>query len=223
MVKLTRIYTRGGDKGKTALGGGQRVVKHHPRVAAYGSVDEANAAVGLARLHTATLEDPEIDAMLDGILGRIQNDLFDLGADLATPEVKDPKYPPLRIVPEQVARLEGEIDRLNAELEPLNSFVLPGGSPAAAYLHLARTVARRAEREITALAESETINPEAVRYVNRLSDLFFVMSRFVNDKGAGDVLWEPGATRNAAGGGAADSAKKVARGSARKGAKRQKP
>ncbi len=223
MVKLTRIYTRGGDKGKTALGGGQRVVKHHPRVAAYGSVDEANAAVGLARLHTAELKDPEIDAMLDGILGRIQNDLFDLGADLATPEVKDPKYPPLRIVPEQVARLEGEIDRLNAELEPLNSFVLPGGSAAAAYLHLARTVARRAEREITALAESETINPEAVRYVNRLSDLFFVMSRFVNDKGAGDVLWEPGATRNAAGGGAADSAKKVARGSARKGAKRQKP
>jgi cob(I)alamin adenosyltransferase len=223
MVKLTRIYTRGGDKGKTALGGGQRVVKHHPRVAAYGTVDETNAAVGLARLHTSAL--PEIDA----ILGRVQNDLFDLGADLATPEVKDPKYPPLRIVPEQVERLEGEIDQLNAELAPLNSFVLPGGTPAAACLHLARTVARRAEREITALAGSETINPEAVRYVNRLSDLFFVMSRFVNDKGAGDVLWQPGATRGAtrnaegaAGGGAADSAKKVAKGGAGKGAKRQK-
>jgi cob(I)alamin adenosyltransferase len=224
MVKLTRIYTRGGDKGKTALGGGQRVVKHHPRVAAYGTVDEANAAVGLARLHTAKLENPAIDA----ILGRVQNDLFDLGADLATPEVQDPKYPPLRIVAEQVERLEGEIDRLNADLAPLNSFVLPGGSPAAACLHLARTVARRAEREITALAKSETINPEAVRYVNRLSDLFFVRSRFVNDKGAGDVLWEPGATRSAGGstagraGGAADSAKKVAKGSARKGSKRQK-
>jgi len=191
VVKLTRIYTKGGDKGKTALGSGQRVVKHHPRVAAYGSVDEANAAVGLARLHSAKLDDPEIDA----ILGRVQNDLFDLGADLATPQVENPEYPPLRIVPEQVERLEREIDKLNAELAPLNSFVLPGGSAAAAYLHLARTVARRAEREITALAESETVNPEAVRYVNRLSDLFFVMSRYVNDKGAGDVLWEPGATR----------------------------
>ena len=191
MVKLTRIYTRGGDKGKTSLGGGERVVKHHPRVAAYGTVDEANAAVGLARLHTAALDDPEIDA----ILGRIQNDLFDLGADLATPEVENPQYPPLRIVSEQVERLEGEIDRLNAELQPLNSFVLPGGSPAAACLHLARTVARRAEREITLLAESEAINPEAVRYVNRLSDLLFVMSRTLNGKGAGDVLWQPGANR----------------------------
>jgi len=191
MVKLTRIYTKGGDKGKTALGSGKRVVKHHPRVAAYGTVDETNAAVGLARLHTATLDDPEIDA----ILGRVQNDLFDLGADLATPEVENPEFPPLRIVAEQVERLEREIDRLNAELAPLNSFVLPGGSAAAAYLHLARTVARRAEREITALAESDTINPEAIRYINRLSDLFFVMSRSVNDRGAGDVLWEPGATR----------------------------
>lgn len=191
MVKLTRIYTRGGDKGKTALGTGKRVVKHHPRVTAYGSVDETNAAVGLARLHTAALSDPEADA----ILGRIQNDLFDLGADLATPEVEKPEFPPLRIVAEQVERLEREIDRLNAELQPLNSFVLPGGSPAAAYLHLARTVARRAEREITLLAESEAINPEAVRYINRLSDLFFVMSRYLNGRGAGDVLWEPGATR----------------------------
>ena len=191
MVKLTRIYTKGGDKGKTALGSGKRVAKHHPRVAAYGTVDEANAAVGLVRLHAAGLPDPEIDA----ILGRVQNDLFDLGADLATPQVENPDYPPLRIVPEQIERLEREIDRLNADLRPLNSFVLPGGTPAAAYLHLARTVTRRAEREITLLAESETINPEAVRYVNRLSDLFFVMSRYLNDRGAGDVLWEPGANR----------------------------
>ncbi|WP_299395837.1 cob(I)yrinic acid a,c-diamide adenosyltransferase [Pelagibius sp.] len=191
MVKLTRIYTKGGDKGKTALGSGQRVAKHHPRVAAYGTVDEANAAVGLARLHTQGLPDPEVDA----ILGRVQNDLFDLGADLATPEVENPEYPPLRITAPQVDRLEGEIDRLNADLEPLNSFVLPGGSPAAAFLHQARTVARRAEREITTLAEAEAINPEAIRYINRLSDLLFVMSRYVNDKGAGDVLWVPGANR----------------------------
>lgn len=191
MVKLTRIYTKGGDKGKTALSSGQRVVKHHPRVAAYGTVDETNAAVGLARLHSAELPDQSIDA----ILSRVQNDLFDLGADLATPEVENPEYPPLRITTPQVERLEQEIDRLNADLAPLNSFVLPGGSPTAAYLHLARTVSRRAEREITALAESESINPEAIRYINRLSDLFFVMSRYVNDKGAGDVLWVPGANR----------------------------
>jgi cob(I)alamin adenosyltransferase len=203
MVKLTRIYTKGGDKGKTALSSGQRVVKHHPRVAAYGAVDETNAAVGLARLHTGAPKDPgsgpnagpDADPEIDEILGRIQNDLFDLGADLATPESDNPEFPPLRIVAEQTERLEAEIDELNAELAPLNSFVLPGGSPAAAYLHLARTLARRAEREITALAESEAINPEAVRYINRLSDLFFVMSRYLNDKGAGDVLWEPGATR----------------------------
>ncbi len=191
MVKLTRIYTKGGDKGKTALGSGQRVAKHHPRVAAYGTVDEANAAVGLARLHSEALPDRTIDE----ILGRVQNDLFDLGADLATPEVENPEYPPLRITAPQVERLEREIDQLNAELAPLNSFVLPGGSPAAAYLHLARTVARRAEREITALAEAEAINPEAIRYINRLSDLLFVMSRHVNDKGARDVLWVPGANR----------------------------
>ena len=191
MVVLNRIYTRTGDAGETALGDGSRVPKQSLRVAAYGTVGEANAAVGLARLHTAALDDPEIDA----ILGRIQNDLFDLGADLATPEVENPKYPPLRIVSEQVARLEREIDGLNAELQPLNSFVLPGGSPAAAYLHLARTMTRRAEREVTLLAESEVINPEAIRYVNRLSDLLFVMSRTLNGKGARDVLWQPGANR----------------------------
>ena len=223
MVKLTRIYTRGGDKGKTSLGSGSRVEKHHPRVAAYGTVDETNAAVGLARLHTAGLPDPEIDA----ILGRVQNDLFDLGADLATPEVENPEFPPLRIVPAQVERLEREIDRLNAELAPLNSFVLPGGCPAAAYLHLARTVARRAEREITQLAENDAINPEAIRYINRLSDLFFVMSRHVNDKGAGDVLWAPGATRGDqpgdADGHAQGGADGRAGGAGKQAAKRRKP
>ena len=190
MVKLTRIYTRGGDKGKTSLSSGARVPKHDPRVAAYGTVDETNAAIGLARLHSAA-DHPEMDA----ILSRIQNDLFDLGADLATPEVENPEYPPLRIVAQQVERLEQEIDRLNADLAPLDSFVLPGGSPLSAYLHLARTIARRAEREMTALAEQESINPETVRYINRLSDLLFVMSRYANDKGAGDVLWVPGANR----------------------------
>ena len=187
MVKLDRIYTGGGDKGETSLGDGTRVAKHGLRVASYGSVDEANAAIGLARLHCA--DD------LDEMLGRIQNDLFDLGADLATPERDNPKHPPLRIVAQQVARLEGEIDQINEALDPLTSFVLPGGTPAAAYLHLARTQARRAEREMTALAETETVNPEAVRYINRLSDLLFVLARHANDKGAKDVLWTPGANR----------------------------
>lgn len=188
MVQLTRIYTKGGDKGSTSLGNGKRVPKHDPRVAAYGAVDEANATIGLVRLHTR--ETPEIDAML----GHIQNDLFDLGADLCTPD--DPAdYPPLRIVEAQVRRLEQEIDRLNAELKPLNSFILPGGTPAAAYLHLARTVARRAEREITALAETAAVNPQAIKYVNRLSDHLFVLSRYVNDRGAQDVLWVPGKNR----------------------------
>lgn len=191
MVTLSKIYTRTGDAGETGLGDGSRRPKTDVRIAAYGTVDEANAAVGLARLHTAGLPDRSVDE----ILGRVQNDLFDLGADLATPEVENPEYPPLRITASQVERLEGEIDRLNADLAPLNSFVLPGGSAAAAYLHLARTVARRAEREITALAEAEAINPEAIRYINRLSDLLFVMSRHVNDKGAADVLWVPGANR----------------------------
>ena len=187
MVKLTRIYTRGGDKGQTSLGDGARVAKHDPRVAAYGTVDEANAAVGLARTHT--------DGELDAILGRVQNDLFDLGADLCRPEGQDADRPPLRITAGQVERLEAEIDQINAGLAELTSFVLPAGTPAAAALHLARTIARRAEREITALAEAETINPEAVRYINRLSDLLFVLARQANGGGAQDVLWEPGANR----------------------------
>ncbi len=193
MVRLTRIYTKGGDKGETSLGSGARVAKHDPRVAAYGTVDEANATIGLARLH---LGDAQAQTEADAILGRVQNDLFDLGADLCRPET--PKSgepsppPPLRVTAGQVARLEGEIDRLNADLAPLKSFVLPGGTPGAAYLHLARTVARRAEREMTALAQSEAVNPEAIRYINRLSDLLFVLARALNDGGAQDVLWEPG-------------------------------
>jgi len=187
MVQLTRIYTRGGDKGKTSLGNGERVEKHDQRVAAYGAVDEANATIGLARLHTAG------DA--DAMLARIQNDLFDLGADLCTPEAEGDTRERLRIVASQVERLEREIDAMNAELAPLKSFVLPGGTPAASYLHLARTVARRAEREMTALAVRETVNPDALRYINRVSDHLFVMARYLNDKGARDVLWSPGATR----------------------------
>lgn len=186
MVQLTRIYTKGGDKGSTSLGSGKRVKKHDLRVSAYGTVDEANAAIGVARLHTVG----DIDAMLN----RIQNDLFDLGADLCQPE--DPKdYPPLRVVEAQVERLEQEIDRLNAELQPLKSFVLSGGTPAAAHLHLARTITRRAERDMTALMEHQEINPAALRYINRLSDLLFVMARYVNDKGRADVLWVPGQNR----------------------------
>ena len=189
MVQLTRIYTRGGDKGETSLGDGQRVPKHDLRVTAYGTVDETNACLGLARLHCA--DKPEADAML----ARIQNDLFDLGADLCTPDSERLKHEPLRIIAAQVERLEGEIDALNAELAPLKSFILPGGSPVAAYLHLARTVSRRAERDMTLLAEREAVNAEAIRYVNRLSDLLFVLARHLNDKGAQDVLWEPGLTR----------------------------
>lgn len=187
MVQLTRIYTRGGDKGQTSLGDGTRVPKHSLRMDAIGTVDEANGVVGLARLHA----EGEADAMLE----RIQNDLFDLGADLCTPERENPEYPPLRIVETQVERLEQEIDRLNAELSPLKSFVLPGGSPAAAYLHLGRTVARRAERLMTELATAEAVNEAALRYVNRLSDHLFVLARWLNDKGAADVLWKPGANR----------------------------
>jgi cob(I)alamin adenosyltransferase len=185
MVKLTRIYTRGGDKGETSLGGGKRVPKHDPRVAAYGTVDEANAAIGCARLHTSG----EADAML----ARVQNDLFDLGADLATPE--GGKKQSLRIIESQVERLETEIDALNEDLRPLESFILPGGGAAAAYLHLARTVTRRAERLITRLAQDQPVNPLAIRYVNRLSDHLFVLARHLNDGGAGDILWIPGANR----------------------------
>ena len=187
MVKLTKIYTRGGDKGQTSLGNGKRVAKHDLRVAAYGTVDEANAVIGLVRLDT--------EGELDLLLERIQNDLFDVGADLCTPEEADPKYPPLRITADQVERLEQEIDHYNAALEPLTSFILPGGTKLAAQFHLARTVARRAEREMTALAEQETVNTEAVKYVNRLSDLFFVLARHANDGGRADVLWVPGANR----------------------------
>jgi cob(I)alamin adenosyltransferase len=187
MVKLTRIYTRGGDKGKTSLGNGTRVAKQSPRVAAFGTVDEANAAIGLARLHLGGDE--------DAMLARIQNDLFDLGADLCTPEGGERGAGALRIVTAQVKRLETEIDAMNAGLAPLNSFVLPGGSPAAAYLHLARTVTRRAERLACALAAEEPLNPEAIKYLNRLSDHLFVLSRRLNDNGAADVLWQPGATR----------------------------
>jgi cob(I)alamin adenosyltransferase len=187
MVKLTRIYTRGGDKGETSLGDGTRIPKHDPRVEAYGAVDEANAVIGIARLHTS--------AEADSMLAHIQNDLFDLGADLCTPEATAPKHPPLRVVPAQVMRLEREIDAMNAELRPLDSFVLPGGSAASAYLHLARTVVRRAERQMTALAVREPVNPVAIEYVNRLSDHLFVLSRHLNDRGAKDVLWVPGQNR----------------------------
>src|SRR5580704_9961877 len=187
MVKLTRIYTRGGDKGKTSLGDGARVTKQSLRVEAYGTVDEANAAVGLARLH--------VDGDSDAMLARIQNDLFDLGADLCTPEGGSRGAGALRIVAAQVKRLETEIDAMNAALRPLDSFILPGGTPAAAYLHLARTVTRRAERLVCALAAAEPVSPEAVKYLNRLSDHLFVLGRRVNDGGARDVLWRPGATR----------------------------
>jgi cob(I)alamin adenosyltransferase len=189
MVTLNRIYTRGGDQGETSLGDGRRVPKHDIRVAAYGTVDEANAAVGLARLHTA--EAPAFDAML----ARIQNDLFDLGADLCTPEDGRKATGALRIVAAQVDRLEAEIDAMNADLAPLTSFILPGGTALAAYLHLARTVTRRAERLVTALAGAEPLNPEAIKYLNRLSDHLFVLGRHANGNGAGDVLWVPGGNR----------------------------
>jgi cob(I)alamin adenosyltransferase len=184
MVKLTRIYTRGGDKGETSLGDGARVAKHDPRVDAYGTVDEANAVIGVARLYAKG----EVDRMLK----RIQNDLFDLGADLCRPLADKTS---LRIASQQVERLEREIDSLNAKLAPLNSFVLPGGTPCGAYLHLARTMVRRAERTMTALAEREWVNPEAVKFVNRLSDHLFVLSRHVNGDGSDDVLWVPGENR----------------------------
>ena len=187
MVTLTKIYTRGGDKGETSLGDGRRVAKHDLRVAAYGTVDETNAVVGLARLHT--------DGDADDMLARIQNDLFDLGADLCTPETGRKAEGALRIVDAQVDRLENEIDAINAGLRPLTSFILPGGSPAAAHLHLARTVSRRAERLICELSESEPVNTAAVRYINRLSDHLFVLARHLNNGGTNDVLWVPGGNR----------------------------
>jgi len=190
MVVLNKIYTKTGDAGETALGNGARVAKYALRVASYGTVDELNATVGLARLAA--------DAEMVAHLSRIQNDLFDLGADLCRPDMHkdaEAEYPPLRMVAGQVARLESEIDEMNAALEPLRSFVLPGGSALAAHLHLCRTVARRAERLTVELASMEEVNPEAVKYLNRLSDWFFVAGRVANDNGRSDVLWVPGANR----------------------------
>ena len=186
-MKLDRIYTRGGDSGATSLGDGTRVPKHSLRVRAMGSVDEANAAIGVAAVHLG----PE----LRGMVMRIQNDLFDLGADLCVPEKQSAGRERLRIAAGQVAALEREIDRLNEGLAPLTTFVLPGGSPASAHLHLARTIARRAERDVSELAAGEPINPELVKYLNRVSDLLFVMARYANDRGAADVLWQPGLNR----------------------------
>jgi len=200
MVALDRIYTRGGDKGDTSLGRGERVAKHDPRVEAYGTVDEANSVIGLARAAVErTLKSDAHRASIDEMLKRIQNDLFDLGADLCTISAKEGDSKEgrqaLRIVASQTERLEKEIDAMNAELAPLKSFILPGGSDAAAWLHLARTVARRAERRMTALAAEQSVNPEAIKYVNRLSDHLFVLARRVNDNGASDVLWVPGGAR----------------------------
>ena len=193
MVKLNKIYTRTGDDGTTGLGTGERRLKFDLRIEAYGTVDEANACIGLARVHTGALH-AEIDVML----GRIQNDLFDLGADLATPDTgKDLGYEPLRIVASQVKRVEEDIDLLNKNLQPLRSFVLSGGSPASAALHLARTVARRAERIMVELAQNpaEHINRDGLKYINRVSDFLFVAARVVNDNGIADVLWVPGKNR----------------------------
>lgn len=189
MVVLSKIYTKTGDAGETALGNGARVAKHSLRVSAYGTVDETNATVGLARLHSGEM---------DAALARISNDLFDLGADLCTPDrhLDDTaEYPRLRIITGQVARLESEIDAMNTKLTPLRSFILPGGSALAAQLHLCRTVCRRAERGVVELAAVEDVNPEAVKYLNRLSDWFFVAGRIANNDGKNDVLWVPGLTR----------------------------
>ncbi len=185
MVKLDKIYTRGGDKGQSGLTDGSRRSKADARFAAIGAVDETNCAIGIARL--------QAEADLDAMLARIQNDLFDLGADLSTPE--DGGRTALRVVAAQVTRLEQEIDAMNGALAPLTSFVLPGGARAAAHLHLARAIARRAERDMVALAAKESVNTEALRYINRLSDHLFVMARLANDGGAGDVLWIPGSNR----------------------------
>jgi cob(I)alamin adenosyltransferase len=201
MVKLNKIYTRTGDDGSTGLGDGERRAKNDPRVAAYGDVDEANCAIGLAR--RAIAEAPGADlALIEATLARVQNDLFDLGADLCVPESKSAAvgaHPPLRIAMSQVDQIEQAIDRLNAELSPLRSFVLPGGTGAAAALHLARTICRRAERQIVALAAipGEIVGAPALAYINRLSDYLFVAARFANDRGRADVLWIPGANQGA--------------------------
>ncbi|WP_371156838.1 cob(I)yrinic acid a,c-diamide adenosyltransferase [Jannaschia sp. 2305UL9-9] len=191
MVVLSKIYTRTGDAGTTALGDGSRVPKTSPRVEAYGTVDEANATIGMARLHAT--------GDMDARLAMIQNDMFDLGADLCRPDMAkdaEAEYPPLRMTPAQVDRLEAEIDAMNDALEPLRSFVLPGGSALSAHLHLCRTVTRRAERLCVDLAASEDVNEAAIKYLNRLSDWFFVASRIANDDGRADVLWVPGANRS---------------------------
>ena len=187
MVTLSRIYTKTGDSGETGLGDGSRISKASARIAAIGAVDETNAAIGIARL--------DVESDFDAMLARIQNDLFDLGADLCAPEDGRKAEGRLRIVEAQVERLEREIDAMNADLEPLKSFVLPGGTALAAHLHLARAIARRAERAIAALAAEEKVNTAALHYANRLSDHLFVMARFANKDGMGDVLWAPGATR----------------------------
>ncbi|PIE14263.1 MAG: ATP:cob(I)alamin adenosyltransferase [Rhodobacterales bacterium] len=190
MVVLSKIYTRTGDAGQTALGNGKRVSKTAPRVNAYGTVDETNATVGIARLHSS--------GEMDERLALIQNDLFDLGADLCRPEMDkdaEAEFPPLRLADSQVERLESEIDQMNKGLETLRSFILPGGSALAAHLHLCRTVSRRAERLAVELADQQDINPAAVKYLNRLSDWFFVAARVANENGASDVLWVPGANR----------------------------
>jgi cob(I)alamin adenosyltransferase len=201
MVQLTRIYTGGGDKGETSLGDGTRVAKHDPRVAAYGSVDEANSVIGIARaelrreIEAAAADRHDRLQTYDAMLTRIQNDLFDAGADLCNTLTQQRRTEALRVSAEQGKRLEQEIDSLNGDLAPLKSFVLPGGTAVAAFLHQARTVVRRAEREVTEIAASEPVNPEVVVYLNRLSDLLFVMARHANDRGAADVLWVPGANR----------------------------
>lgn len=190
MVVLNKIYTRTGDAGETALGNGARVAKYSVRVEAYGTVDEANTTIGLARLHATD--------KMDAQLAAVQNDMFDLGADLCRPDHArdaEAEYPPLRVTSAQVDRLEAEVDAMNAVLEPLRSFVLPGGSALAAHLHLCRTVTRRAERLTVALAADEAVNPAVQKYLNRLSDWFFVASRIANDDGRSDVLWVPGANR----------------------------
>lgn len=190
MVVLNKIYTRTGDKGSTALGNGDRVAKHDARVNAYGTSDELNATVGVARLHATGAMDLQLSA--------IQNDLFDLGADLCRPDLAkdaEAEYPPLRMVEAQVTRLEQEIDVMNADLDPLRSFILPGGSALSAHLHICRTVARRAERLATELSEVAEVNSHVVTYLNRLSDWFFVAARVANNNGTDDVLWVPGANR----------------------------